>query len=130
MLGKMNSGKSQKKAGGLGGRKPLGEISNVPSQAPKKSTVSKVSGKAQTRRRNALSDISNCGKTHLHETPKNKQTLKLSAVEEEHNFPTRIEDEKFLHDHRKCIRAQSNSMDLEEFLAMVGLSNGIHYMKF
>ena len=148
-MGKANAVKPQKKGGGLGGRKPLSEISNsaniVPAQASKKqnaksfafikdaahgessrnSTVPNTSDKVQTRSRKALSDISNSGKAHLHETSKSKKSMKLSVVEEELLFPSCISGEQFLHDHRKCIEAHNKQMGVEEFLATVGLTNGI-----
>ncbi|GMN44556.1 hypothetical protein TIFTF001_013757 [Ficus carica] len=141
--GKMNAIKSQKK-GGLGGRKPLGEISNsaniAPTMASKKQnsfgfirevtreesnrkSIAKTSDKVPSRSRKALSDISNSGKAHLHETSKNKPNLKLSAVEEEHLFPSSIAEEQFLHDHRECIKAKNKPMDVEQFLLTMGLTN-------
>ncbi|XP_024027575.1 uncharacterized protein LOC21397396 isoform X1 [Morus notabilis] len=144
--GKMHTNKSQKK-GGLGGRKPLGEISNstniAPTQASKKQnsknfgfikevtreesnrkSIAKTSDKVQTRSRKALSDISNSGKAHLHEASKNNLSLKLSAVEEEHLFPSCIAEEQFLHDHQECIKAKTKPMDVEQFLVSIGLTNG------
>ncbi|PON97003.1 hypothetical protein TorRG33x02_073820 [Trema orientale] len=149
--GKTNAIKAQKKGGGgggLGGRKPLGEISNSVNIAPQTAQASKkqnsknfasskevaheeksrkritnTSDKVQTRSRKALADISNSGKPHLHlEAPKNKQNMKLTIVED-HSFPNSIAEEQFLHDHRKCIKAQSKPMDMDQFLVTVGLDN-------
>lgn len=148
--GKMNATKAQKRGGGggLGGRKPLGEISaNIaPPQAQaskkqnsknfssikevahvenSKKSITKASDKVQTRSRKALSDISNSVTPNLpREAPKNKQNMKLSVVEEQ-SFPSSIAEEQFLHDHRKCIKAQTSCMDMDEFLFTVGLDHGI-----
>lgn len=105
--------KAEKKGGGLGGRKPLGDLSNsgkpaLLNEAPKKQTskhltfigqdsgasklrndtnkkksISRASERAQTCSRKALSDISNSGKARFHEEPKKNLNLKLSAVAEE-----------------------------------------------
>lgn len=132
-----------------GGRKPLGEISNSANIAPpsaqaskmqnsknlasikevahedsSRKIITKTSDNVQTRSRKALSDISNSMKPHIHEAPKNKQNMK--SIVEEHSFPSSIAEEQFLHDHRKCIKAQTiQPMDMDEFLITVGLDNGI-----
>lgn len=133
--------KSQKK-GGLGGRKPLGDLSNsakpAPTQASKnansknyafigevvtsskatqdasnKKSNFKTFDKVQTRSRKALSDISNSGKPNLQEASKKKQNTKLSVVEEDFVCPNGILEEGFLHNHQECIKAQTRTMDMD-----------------
>lgn len=138
--------KSQKK-GGLGGRKPLGDLSNsgkpAPTQPSKKanpknfafieaiqdSSIKKNSFKAfdkvQTGSRKALSDISNSGKPNLQEESKKKQNLKLGVVEEDFVCPNGgILEEGFLHNHQECIKAQTMTMDVDQFLNTLGLGIG------
>ncbi|KAF3432948.1 hypothetical protein FNV43_RR24050 [Rhamnella rubrinervis] len=149
--GKTNPVKAQKK-GGLGGRKPLGDLSNsskpAPTQASKKKnsknfalteevvTSSKVSQdasnkkdslkalfKVQTGSRKALSDISNSGKPNLREASKKKQNMKLGVVEEENLCPSGIVEEQFLHNHQECIKARNTAMGMDHFLTTIGLDN-------
>ncbi|KAF5451194.1 hypothetical protein F2P56_031477 [Juglans regia] len=110
--GKSNVLKAERKAG-LGGRKPLGDLSNSGKPAPlnqatkkqssknlalidedsgvsklrndtnKKKGISKVIKTVQAGNRKALSDISNSGKARLNEAPKKNLKMKLSAVAEE-----------------------------------------------
>ncbi|XP_062120321.1 uncharacterized protein LOC133834661 isoform X2 [Humulus lupulus] len=142
--GKMNAIKPRKNGGGggLGGRKPLGEISNSVNFAPPLAHASKnhnannfasikgvahekgtakTSDKVQTRSRKALSDISNSAKPHLHQVPKNKQNVKVPILDD-HSFPSCIAEEQFLHDHRKCGKANA-AIEMNEFLNTIGLEN-------
>lgn len=93
----------------------------------KKTSISKASAKLQTGSRKALSDISNSGKAHLHaEAPNKNLNLKLGVVAEEPlHHVSAIAEERFLHNHQECIKAQTKSMDLDEFLKTVGLDNGL-----
>ncbi|KAF5743513.1 hypothetical protein HS088_TW08G00097 [Tripterygium wilfordii] len=107
--GKTNISKAVKK-GGLGGRKPLGDLSNsvkpslnqaskkqnsnifsfteqetgvskITFEASKKKSVSKATEKVQAgSRRKVLCDISNSGKPSLHEASKKNQGTKLNVV--------------------------------------------------
>lgn len=145
--------KAQKK-GGLGGRKPLRDLSNSskpsPTQASKKQnsknfafsgevvTSSKVPQdasnkknslkalfKVQTGSRKPLSDISNSGKPNLQEASKKNQNMKLGVVEEENLCPSGgIVEEQFLHNHQECIKARNRTMGMDQFLTTVGLDNG------
>ncbi|KAJ7974156.1 neuron navigator 1-like [Quillaja saponaria] len=135
--------------GGAGGRKPLSDLSNSgkPSmnQAPKQfgsknftfikeenatakirndatrnRSVTKASEKSQTNNRKALSDISNSGKAHVQHSRK-KHGTKLNDFTEEPLQLSAIAEEQFLHNHQECIKAQSKTMDKEQFLKTVGL---------
>lgn len=92
----------------------------------KKTSISRASAKLQTGSRKALSDISNSGKAHLNGEAINKNlNLKLGVVAEEPlHHVSAIAEERFLHNHQECIKAQTKSMDLDEFLKTVGLDNG------
>ena len=137
--------------GGLGGRRPLGDLSNSGkpdlNHAPKKQTsknlafigeesgasqirndtskkksFSKASDKVKTGTRKALSDISNSSKSHSHEASKKNLNQKLSVVAEEALHT--IAEERFLHNHQECIKAETKAIDIDEFLKTVGLDNG------
>lgn len=139
--------------GGLGGRKPLGDLSNsanpvptlaskkqnsknfaivekvvtsskVPQDASNKRNTLKTSGKVQGGSRKALSDISNSGKPNLQEASKKKQNTKLGVVEEELLCPSGVVEEQFLHNHQECIKARNRTMGMDHFLSTVGLENG------
>jgi hypothetical protein len=92
----------------------------------KKTSISKASAKLQTGSRKALSDISNSGKADLHAEALNKNlNLKLGVVAEKPlHHVSAIAEERFLHNHQECIKAQTKSMDMDEFLKTVGLDNG------
>ncbi|XP_050220716.1 protein PATRONUS 1 isoform X2 [Mercurialis annua] len=140
------------KKGVRGGRKPLGDLSNSlkPSlnqaskkhnsgilsftekeatasqnglDAAKKKSISKPSVKPPTSRK-ALSDISNSGKPNLYEGSKKNYNARLSLVAEEPMDDDAISEERFLHNHQECIKAQSRALDLDEFLQIIGLDNG------
>lgn len=133
---KTNVTKASKKGGGLGGRKPLGDLSNslktsvnhtsktgssayqTSLNATKKKSTSKASAKATAAGRKALSDISNSGKPLLNAVSK-KNYNALSVVPEE------IAEERFLHNHAECIKAQKRSFEKDEFLQIVGLTNDL-----
>lgn len=139
------------KKGVLGGRKPLGDLSNSVNPTPnqslkkqnsnvfsdnvigaskskikidgsKKKSFSRAPEKLQTSGRKALSDISNSGKSHLHEAPKKNMNAKLSVLTEEDL--SAIAEEGYLHNHQECIKAQTKSMDIDELLRTVGLDQG------
>ncbi|KAH9677643.1 hypothetical protein KPL71_025438 [Citrus sinensis] len=139
------------KKGALGGRKPLGDLSNSVNPTPnqslkkqnsnvfsdnvigaskskikidgsKKKSFSRAPEKLQTSGRKALSDISNSGKSHLHEAPKKNFNPKLSVLTEEDL--SAIAEEGYLHNHQECIKAQTKSMDIDELLRTVGLDKG------
>lgn len=139
------------KKGALGGRKPLGDLSNSVNPTPnqslkkqnsnvfsdnvigaskskikidgsKKKSFSRAPEKLQTSGRKALSDISNSGKSHLHEAPKKNMNAKLSVLTEEDL--SAIAEEGYLHNHQECIKAQTKSMDIDELLRTVGLDKG------
>ncbi|KAK7853891.1 protein PATRONUS 1 [Quercus suber] len=137
--------------GGLGGRRPLGDLSNSGkpdlNHAPKKQTssknlafigeesgasqirndtskkksISKASEKVKTGTRKALSDISNSSKPHLHGASNKNLNQKFSVAAQEALHP--IAEENFLHNHQECIKAQTKAMDIDEFLTTVGLDN-------
>ncbi|KAJ4834221.1 hypothetical protein Tsubulata_018357 [Turnera subulata] len=79
----------------------------------KKSTTS---AKGRTNGRKALGDITNSGKPLLTSAPK-KNVNPLSVVPED------IGEERFIHNHADCIKAQTRSVDMDEFLEIVGLKN-------
>ena len=147
--GKTNISKAPRK-GSVGGRKPLGDLSNslnpTPSQtlkkenskifsftekepgvsklthdSSKKKSVTKASEKVQGGGRKALSDISNSGKPRLQETTKKNQTTKLGILAEDPPEPIDIAEEGFLHNHEECIKAQRRSLSTDEFLRILGL---------
>ncbi|KAG8638384.1 hypothetical protein MANES_14G023400v8 [Manihot esculenta] len=147
-----NASKAPRK-GMLGGRTPLGDLSNsVKSSlnqaskkqhssifslsekqsgvsqtalaATKKKSTSIAAGKVHTSSRKALSDISNSGKPNLNEGSKKKYNANLSVVAEELIDANTIAVEKFLHNHQECIKAQAKAMDLDKFLQTLGLDNG------
>ncbi|KAH9656410.1 hypothetical protein KPL70_022685 [Citrus sinensis] len=133
--GKSTVSKASKK-GGLGGRKPLADLSNsvnltlnqslkkqnsnnfadrligaskskIRIDGSEKKSFSKALEKLQTSGRKALSDISNWEKPHLHEEDVSD-----------------IAGEGFLHNHQECIKAQTKAVDIDEILRTVGLDNG------
>lgn len=138
---------AQKKVG-LGGRKPLGDLSNSAKPAltgvakmqksknitvvqevtayakdtTNRKSVSKASNKVKTGNRKALSDISNSLKPQL-QASKKMQNMKLIAVEDELDIPDTIAEEQFQHDHKECIKMQK-AMDKKKFLITVDLDNG------
>ncbi|KAH9695888.1 hypothetical protein KPL71_022952 [Citrus sinensis] len=148
--GKSTVSKASKK-GGLGGRKPLADLSNsvnltlnqslkkqnsnnfadrvigaskskIRIDGSEKKSFSKALEKLQTSGRKALSDISNWEKPHLHEAPKKNLNAKLNIATEED--VSDIAGEGFLHDHQECIKAQTKAVDIDEILRTVGLDNG------
>lgn len=82
----------------------------------------KTTEKGKDGGRKALGDITNSVKRPLQYAPKTGG--KLSAVAEE-KVPISIVDERFLHNHRECIKAQTKIMDLDFFMNSVGLDNDI-----
>ncbi|XP_009798631.1 uncharacterized protein LOC107795236 [Nicotiana tabacum] len=136
LLGKTDTSKASKKGGGgLGGRKALNDISNSakPSalQAKKNyssnvisiakdldATRNKVTDKGG---RKALSDLTNSSKLSAKQAAKNKKLSTAAAA----NVPTSIAEERFLHDHQKCIKSQRKAMDIDYFLKEVGLDNDV-----
>ncbi|XVF37615.1 hypothetical protein REPUB_Repub20aG0024800 [Reevesia pubescens] len=151
VVGKTNISKAPRKAG-IGGRKPLGDLSNsvnpTPNQPSKKenskvfsftekdtsgtklshdssknTNVSKPSEKRQAGGRKALSDISNSGKPRLQETSKKNQIAKLSILAEDSSQPEDISQEGFLHNHEECIKAQRRAISTNEFLQILGLDD-------
>ncbi|XVF29496.1 hypothetical protein REPUB_Repub15cG0125900 [Reevesia pubescens] len=149
IVGKEKISKAPRKAG-IGGRKPLGDLSNSVKPTPnptskkensktfsfteretgaskltydssKKKSVSKASEKVQAGSRKALSDISNSGKPHcLQETSKENQTAKPSIPASQ---PKDIAEEGFLHNHDECIKAQKKAISTNEFLRILGLDD-------
>ncbi|KAH6770899.1 hypothetical protein C2S52_015702 [Perilla frutescens var. hirtella] len=139
--GKTEIAKADKR-GGFGGRKALNDISN--SRKPSgfhsvkkdnpinvisidkdpsgvKGKSSKVPEKGKVGGRKALSDLTNSVKPR----PKQAPSLgrKLNAVAEE-KFPSCLTEERFLHNHQECIKAQMMTVDKDYFLKSVGLGNG------
>ncbi|KAK4734582.1 hypothetical protein R3W88_008843 [Solanum pinnatisectum] len=149
LFGKNDTSKALKKGGGLGGRKALNDISNSakPSslQASKKNSTSVISiGKDLNATKNkviagttdnlakvpdkggrkALTDLTNSSKPSAKQGSKKGLDKKLSAAAAA-NIPTSIAEEQFLHDHKKCIKAQRKVIDMDFFLKEVGLENDI-----
>ncbi|KAK8556385.1 hypothetical protein V6N12_002789 [Hibiscus sabdariffa] len=136
--GKGNVSKAQRKAG-IGGRKPLGDVSNsvkpTPNQISKKDnskiipftgkeiSASKTSGIVQATGRKALSDISNSGKPYSQGTSKKNQTAKASILEEDRHRLEDIAEEGCLHNHEDCIKAQKRAISTNEFLRILGLDD-------
>ncbi|KAK9293052.1 hypothetical protein L1049_021036 [Liquidambar formosana] len=149
--GKTNVSKAQKK-GGLGGRKPLSELSNSANPSANlaskkntsmnftynneeigaskstysvggKKTISKAPEKAQTACRKPLGDISNSGKPCLHQASKKNHNNNLNAVVEDQLYPSAIAEEQFLHNHQECIKAHRKAVDIDYFLKTIGLDN-------
>ncbi|WCJ36696.1 hypothetical protein M5689_017880 [Euphorbia peplus] len=134
--------------GMLGGRTPLGDLSNSlkPSlnQAAKKQNSglfplsetgasqnvikkkginAQASKKVQPSGRKALSDISNSGRRNLNEGSKKNSRAKLSVLAEEPIDANEVAGEQFLHNHKECIKAKARPMDLDLFLQTIGLDN-------
>ncbi|KAF8008732.1 hypothetical protein BT93_K2397 [Corymbia citriodora subsp. variegata] len=149
-LGEISKVIKVQKKGGVGGRKPLGDLSNagkpaldqvskkqnlksfalinedigaskVPSDLIKKRSTSKASDKVQTRSRKALSDISNAAKPHVSEA--SKKTVKMNVLAEEPIDTGFIAEEQFLHNHKECIKQQTIAMDMDYFLETLRLSS-------
>ncbi|XP_019058783.1 PREDICTED: uncharacterized protein LOC104819054 isoform X2 [Tarenaya hassleriana] len=147
--GKTNNSNTLKKRG-PSGRKPLGDLSNsvkhTINQTSKKlncdilpiqeePSSSKVTGprekkvapaskkKASVGGRKALCDISNSAKPHLPEALRKvlKAPTRFGSLSEEPALHSIDSEKQFLHDHQECIKAQTHSMDLDEFLKVVGL---------
>ncbi|KAB2093415.1 hypothetical protein ES319_A02G093100v1 [Gossypium barbadense] len=145
LVGKANIATAPRK-GGIGGRKPLGDLSNsvnptlnqtskkenskilsfteketsvskLAHDSSKKKSVSKASEKVQVGGRKALSDISNSGKPRL------KETSKLTILAENPSEPEDIAKEGFLHNHDECIKAQKKAISTNEFLRILGLED-------
>lgn len=88
-----------------------------------KKTGSKASKKSNTGGRKALSDISNSAKAHVHEV-KNKNSLKTGSFTGKDLHPDEIAEERMLHDHEKCIKSQTQTLDIHHFFKTVGLEDG------
>ncbi|XWS13165.1 hypothetical protein CRYUN_Cryun36dG0014200 [Craigia yunnanensis] len=152
VVGKANISKEAPRKGGIGGRKPLSDLSNSVNPTPnqtskkenskrnsftekeigasklthdssKKKSVSKASGKVQEGGRKALSDISNSSKPHLQETSKKNQTSMLTILAEDPTQPEDIAKEGFLHNHEECIKAQNRAIRTNEVLLLLGLND-------
>lgn len=146
---KTNVSKAVRK-GGLGGRKPLGDLSNslkpktqnpnIFSSIEKELAVKKITNdaskkgskkitndneKLQIGNRKALLDISNSGKPELHKGSKKSSKTKLSVFAEETIHDGALTEERFLHNHQECIKAQRRAMDMDQFLNTVGLDSGL-----
>ncbi|KAJ4833330.1 hypothetical protein Tsubulata_000546 [Turnera subulata] len=127
--------------GGLGGRRPLGDLSNsqkpsvnqtsifsfpdkgcsasqTAQDASKKKSTSKPSVKSRIAARKPLTDISNSAKPLL-----NEESKKLNVRPVEPIHPDAIAEERFLHNHQECIKALNRSMDMDEILRIVGLKS-------
>ncbi|CAK7344413.1 unnamed protein product [Dovyalis caffra] len=110
-------------------RTPLGDLSNsvktgasrIPHDASKMKSISKAPGKVQTSGRKPLSDISNSRKPETKK--KNLNAKKLTVLTEEPDQTIVIAEEKFLHNHQECIKAQTRAMDVNEFLQSIGLKD-------
>ncbi|KAL8519292.1 hypothetical protein ACS0TY_010290 [Phlomoides rotata] len=111
--GKTDVAKTDKK-GGLGGRKALNDISNS-----RKPTAFHSVKKEKVGGRKALGDLTNSIKL-----PTKQLGRKLNAVVEENVSSCKM-DERFLHNHQECIKAQIKAVDKDYFLQLVGLSNDI-----
>lgn len=139
--GKTDVAKADKR-GGRGGRRALNDISN--SRKPSvlhsvkkdnsvnvisiekdpyavKAKFSKAPEKGKVGGRKALSDLTNSVKPPSKQVP--SMGRKLNAVAEE-NVPSCIVEERFLHNHQKCITAQMKAVDMDYFLKSAGLNNG------
>ncbi|PIN20293.1 hypothetical protein CDL12_07027 [Handroanthus impetiginosus] len=140
--GKTDVAKADKK-GGLARRKALNDISNSrkPSVLPSgkkdnstkviaiekdtfavKAKSSKATEKAKVGGRKALSDLTNSVKPPSKPVPNTGR--KMNAVTEE-NVPSSLAEERFLHNHQECIKAQTKAIDMDYFLKSVGLNNDI-----
>ncbi|XP_068331241.1 uncharacterized protein [Pyrus communis] len=128
LVGKGGGLKTQRKVG-LGGRKPLGDLSNsgkpaaliqalqkqpskeiIRDDSSNKKGLSKVSDTVQTRSRTALIDISN---RQNEQGQKKKHNIKqVSDVAEGHLCFNDVSGEGFLHNHEECIKEQTKSMDM------------------
>lgn len=141
-LGRKGDTFRKQRKGGLGARKPLGDLSNsgkpaltqaskkqlskeMVHDASNKKAFSKASDKVQTRSRKALSDISNSQAPLVQK----KHNMKLSVVAEEALCPGAIAEERFLHNHEECIKAQTQAMDMDHFLMTLGIHKGILLLK-
>ncbi|KAL4290326.1 hypothetical protein GQ457_14G001090 [Hibiscus cannabinus] len=133
---------AQRKAG-IGGRKPLGDLSNsvkpTPNQTSKKEIAkiipfrekeiskkkidSNAFEKVQAAGRKALSNISNSGKPYSQGTSKKNQKAKLGILEEDRCQPEGIAEEGCLHNHGDCIKAQKRAISTNEFLRILGLDD-------
>ncbi|KAL4388118.1 hypothetical protein GQ457_09G014320 [Hibiscus cannabinus] len=149
--GKGNVSKAQRKAG-VGGRKPLGDLSNSVNPTPKliskkenakiipftgkeisalklthdsskNKSLSKASEKVQVTGRKALSDISNSGKPYSQGTSKKNQAAKVSILEEDRHRLADIAEEGCLHNREDCIKAQKRAISTNEFLRILGLDD-------
>ncbi|XP_058754377.1 protein PATRONUS 2-like [Vicia villosa] len=87
-----------------------------------KKTGSKASKKSNTSGRKALSDISNSAKAHVHDV-KNKNSLKTGSFTGKDLHPDEIAEERMLHDHEKCIKSQTQTLDIHHFFRTVGLED-------
>ncbi|CAN0890853.1 hypothetical protein LINGRAHAP2_LOCUS16661 [Linum grandiflorum] len=123
--GKPDAPRSCRKA--FGGRKPLGDVSNSAIPASVNQTSKKppagVVAAAKASGRKVLFDISNSAKFQKG----NEATVvkgKLSVVSEEPSVVAcGIAEEGFLHDHDKCIKAQTRGMDAAEFMKIITMED-------
>uniref|UniRef100_A0A6N2M4P9 Uncharacterized protein n=1 Tax=Salix viminalis TaxID=40686 RepID=A0A6N2M4P9_SALVM len=110
-------------------RTPLGDLSNsmkavasrIPHDASKMKIISKAPGKWQTAGRKPLSDISNSRKPETKKQSFNAKTLPV--LTEESDQTSAIAEEKCLHNHQECVKAQTRAMDINEFLQSIGLKD-------
>lgn len=101
-------------------------IDNNPPPCEAKTKFSKVAEKGRTttgRSRKALTDLTNSVKPSSSKLV-SKAGQKFNTGE---NIPTSLVpslvEERFLHDHQKCIGAKIKAVDIDYFLEKVGLNN-------
>ncbi|WMV10559.1 hypothetical protein MTR67_003944, partial [Solanum verrucosum] len=145
LFGKNDISKTLKKGGRLGGRKALNDIPNSakPSslQSSKKNSTSVISiGKDLNATKNKFSAGTKdnfaevpdrvAGKLSLilqtqasHQQSRGKGLDRKLSAAAAANIPTSIAEEQFLHDHKKCIKAQRKVINMGFFLKEVGLDN-------
>ncbi|KAJ4705972.1 Xin actin-binding repeat-containing protein [Melia azedarach] len=150
--GKSNVSKAQRK-GGLGGRKPLGDLSNSVMPTPNQSlnkqnsnvfsftekdvgaSKSKIKFNGSKNKSKAPEKLLTSGGSRkaltdisnsgkLHLHEAPKKNLNAKLGFVAEEHLSAIAEEQFIHNHQECIKARSKAMDIDEFFRTVGLDKG------
>ncbi|KAK9672607.1 hypothetical protein RND81_12G111700 [Saponaria officinalis] len=112
------------------GRKPLGDVTNSSKPLGKvKPSLKNFTGftgpeKVQAKTvRKPLGDLTNSQRPHAQEKSSKKNCIENVSAVNEREVNNWIKEERFLHNHDECVKAQrqSTTMSMDYFLETVGL---------
>ncbi|XP_059311156.1 uncharacterized protein LOC132062640 isoform X2 [Lycium ferocissimum] len=124
LVGKNGISKAQKKGGGLGGRKALNDISN--SAKPSALQTSKKNNSANVisiGKDDASRNKISAGRKDNYSKGVEKKGGRKALGDLTNSNKSSLPEEKFLHNHQDCIKAQRKAMDMSCFLKEVGLDH-------